>query len=102
MSTGLLLVIVGAIVVAFVAGVVSGELNADRQTAKSVESWTLVEQLRAPEGASVTLICDNPDFEGASAAVEVCDEWTGWKYRRFEGDTVLHALRNARYTKGDY
>lgn len=63
------------------------------------EIWSIVEQLRAPEGAEVTLICDNPDFgAGANSAVEVVDDWTGpqWEPRRFEGDTILDALCAAK------
>lgn len=62
----------------------------------AVESWMILEQLRAPEGAQVTLICDNPDFGmGPNAGVEIIDDWTAWKTRRFDGDTVLDCLRAA-------
>lgn len=73
------------------------------QSPVALESWAIIEQLRAPEGASVTLICDNPDFDmGANSAVEVNDYWTGHENVRFEGDTVLEALRVAlKASKGE-
>lgn len=65
--------------------------------ADAIESWSIVEELRAPEGASLTLICDNPDFgPGPNAAVDIVDDWTAWKTRRFGADTVLEALRAAK------
>lgn len=61
-----------------------------------VEAWNIIEALRTPEGAEVTLICDNPDFNSQpNSAIEVCDDWTGWETKRFGGDTVLDALRAA-------
>lgn len=63
----------------------------------ALEGWLLIEQLRAPEGATVTLICDNPDFNGQpNCAVEIVDDWTAWKTVRFTGDTMLDALRKAQ------
>jgi hypothetical protein len=51
-------------------------------------AWLLIEALRAEEGHTVTLICDNPDFNlGADSAVEVCGDYTGgwrWASRRDE------------------
>ncbi len=99
-STGILLLLIGGCMI-FVAGIAIGEANAERQVSKHVEAWSLIEQLRAPEGATVTICCDNPDFGGPGSVVEVCDDWTDWLPRRFEGDTVLDALRAARYTKGE-
>lgn len=66
------------------------------------ECWSIVEALRAPEGAEVCLFCDNPDVGmGANNALEVCDDWTEWRHVRFEGDTILEALRAAlRASKG--
>lgn len=64
-----------------------------------IEAWKIIEALRSPEGAEVTLICDNPDFNGQpNSAIEVCDDWTGWDTKRFTGDTVLDALRTAYLT----
>ena len=49
--------------------------------------------LRADEGSSVTLLCDNPDFNGQpSNAVECCGDWTNWVERRFTGDTIRAAV----------
>lgn len=63
---------------------------------EKVRAWNLVEALRAPEGHSVTLVCDNPDFNGQpNCAIEVCGNWTDWEQKRFTGETVLDALREA-------
>ena len=56
-------------------------------------SWNLCEALRASEGSSVTLVCDNPDFNGQpNNAVDCNGDWTGWNDQRFTGDTILDAL----------
>ncbi|PDT77253.1 hypothetical protein [Bradyrhizobium sp. C9] len=63
-------------------------------------AWLLVEALRADEGYSVTLICDNPDFNmGPNSAVEVCGDFTDWSERRFEGDNLTGALMAAYLAK---
>lgn len=64
---------------------------------EKIKAWNLVESLRAPEGHTVTLICDNPDFNGQpNSAVECCGDWTCWEERRFTGDNILEALQAAR------
>jgi hypothetical protein len=48
------------------------------------------------EGASVTILCENPEGVGPdNHAVEVCDDWTNWGDRRFYGQTRLEALLKA-------
>lgn len=70
---------------------------APTEHATAIEAWSIIEQLRAPEGAQVTMICDNPDFGmGPNSGVEVIDDWTNWKTKRFDGDNVLYALRAAK------
>ncbi len=55
--------------------------------------WLLIDKLRESEGASVTILCDNPDFNGQpNCAIEVYAEWTGWRCERFTGDTVFACL----------
>lgn len=62
----------------------------------ATEALSLINVLRGPEGHAVTLLCDNPDFNGQpNCAIEVTGDWTGWAPRRFTGDTVLLALRAA-------
>lgn len=64
---------------------------------EKIKAWNLVETLRAPEGHTVTLICDNPDFNGQpNSAVECCGDWTLWEEQRFTGDNILEALQAAR------
>jgi len=56
--------------------------------------WAMIEALRADEGNTVTILCDNP--EGTpNSAVECCGDWTDWQQRRFTGDTVFRALEAA-------
>jgi len=55
----------------------------------------LINELRAGEGWSVTLMNDNPDFGGPNCAIEVCGDWTNWCTRRFSGHTLEAALRAA-------
>lgn len=66
-----------------------------REASDELESWSIVEQLREPEGACVSLFCDNPDFGGPNNALEITDDWTGWEPLRFDSDTILNALRAA-------
>lgn len=61
-----------------------------------VELIRLIDLLRSQEGDSVTILCDNPDFNmGANNAVECNGDWTGWKDQRFEGESLLDALSAA-------
>lgn len=60
------------------------------------EIVSLIEELRAPEGASVLILCQNPDFNGQkNEAVVIQAPATNWKEERFDGDTLVEALRNA-------
>lgn len=56
-----------------------------------------IEMLRASEGDSVTILCNNPeatDLDDAMAVV-CCGQWTDWKDRRFYGRDVSDALSKA-------
>lgn len=56
----------------------------------------LIDELRAPEGASVLILCHNPDFNGQkNEAVVVQSPATDWKEKRFDGDTLVEALQAA-------
>lgn len=56
--------------------------------------------LRADEGDTVSLLCDNPDFSGQpSNAVECNGGWTDWTDKRFNGDSLFAALNNAALAK---
>lgn len=65
-----------------------------RTIPEALEALTLLEEMRAEEGNSITIFCDNPDFGGDNAGVDA-----SWDYgempERFSGDTVLECLRNA-------
>lgn len=60
------------------------------------ETLQLIEELRAEEGASVLILCKNPDFNGQKNEAIVCQApFTGWKEERFDGDTLIECLRSA-------
>ncbi len=60
-----------------------------------------LDRLRANEGASVTIVCPNPEFtdDGRDQGVDVTDEWTDWEPRRFYGVTLAKALEAAEAAK---
>jgi len=56
----------------------------------------MLHELRREEGDSVTLLCDNPDFNGQpNNAIECNGAWTNWTERRFTGDSLTAAVRAA-------
>lgn len=57
----------------------------------------MLNELRAAEGATVSILCDNPEASSADVqcAVEVNDDWTGWQDRRFHGRDVRACLAHA-------
>ena len=64
---------------------------------KALEMVELIEQLREHEGAVLEIVCANPEFNGLpNEVVDITDDWTGWKPRRFGGHTLLEALRAAK------
>lgn len=68
-------------------------LEANNRYLQQARNWHIVEQLRAGEGSSVEILCDNPDFNGQPNNAVVCNgEWTDWQNTRFTGDTVDAAL----------
>lgn len=72
-------------------------MNAFPQILDAIEAWSLIEQLRANEGATIEICCSNPDFNGQpNEVVVITDDWTAWKPRRFGADTLLEALRAAK------
>lgn len=63
---------------------------------KAAEIVRLIDELRADEGDSVEILCDNPDFNGQpNCAVVCCGDWTGWLHKRFAADTLLDTLSMA-------
>lgn len=58
----------------------------------------MLNYLRADEGDSVTLNCDNPDGP-PNNAVECCGGWTDWTERRFAGESLDAAVRAAYQAK---
>lgn len=59
-----------------------------------------INYLRADEGDTVTLVCDNPDFNGQpNNAVDCNGSWTDWNDKRFTGDSLFTALNAAALAK---
>lgn len=60
-----------------------------------------LDELRSVEGWTVSICCDNPDFEGPNCVIDVFGDWvvpgTGWRWneRRFEGESLLSCLEQA-------
>jgi hypothetical protein len=49
--------------------------------------------LRQDEGSSVTILGDNPDFNGQPNCAIICNgDWTDWEDRRFAADTLLQCF----------
>jgi len=59
----------------------------------------LIEMLVESEGASLTINCPNPDFEGPQRTIDVSDYWTEWHAARFEGNTLQESLEAALTSK---
>lgn len=60
------------------------------------QTLALIDQLRAGEGNSVEICCDNPDFNGQpNCRINVTADWTDWMPKGFAGDTLLAALEAA-------
>lgn len=63
---------------------------------REVETVRLIDLLRSQEGDDVTILCDNPDFNGQPNCAVLCNgDWTEYNDQRFVGDTVLDALSAA-------
>lgn len=71
-------------------------LEANNRYLQQARNWRIVEQLRAAEGNSVRIICDNPDFNSQpNCIVWCCGDWTDWHDEQFAGATIDEALGNA-------
>lgn len=56
----------------------------------------MIDELRRDEGDQVTILCDNPDFNGQpNNAVIVSAGWAHWQDFRVSGHTLDQALSNA-------
>lgn len=65
-------------------------------TATTFEIVKAIEFLRREEGDSVTILCDNPDFNGQpNNYIECCCDWTDWQLLTFSGNTLPEALQAA-------
>ena len=62
-----------------------------------VGAFSHIEQLRADEGDSVTILCDDPEADTVDQqlAVECCGAWTDWRERRLYGPSVAACLASA-------
>lgn len=68
---------------------------------RAMQSMLLIDELRAHEGATVEIACDNPEPETKQDQVwvSVTDDWTDWEPRRFDGETVLDCLQKAKFQR---
>lgn len=71
----------------------------------ALDAWAsvvMLELLRKDEGASVTVLCDNPEAVSADVqcAVEISDDWTDWEPKRFYGRDIGTCLKQAIEAKG--
>lgn len=63
----------------------------------ALEILALINALRADEGASVEILCDNPDFNGQpDRAIVVVGDWTDYQAKRFGADSLVECLRDAQ------
>lgn len=75
-------------------------LSAVTASTHDSEIVRLIDVLRADEGDSVMICCDNPDFNGQPNCAIICNgDWTGWVDRRFAADTLLDTLSMAMTEK---
>lgn len=72
-----------------------GKCNADAERDRLRGIVDPLEELRANEGASVLVICDNPSFGGPGCAIEVTDQWTQCSDQRITGDNLADCLAKA-------
>jgi len=68
-------------------------IRVNKAAEAAVRRCELIDKLRAGEACSVTIIGENPDFNGLpDQAIECCGAWTGWANKRFCDDSILEAL----------
>ena len=60
----------------------------------------MINDLRADEGDSIEILCDNPEGP-PNNAVRVSAGWTNYDFERFEGDTLEAALTAACFAKAE-
>src|SRR6185437_13396263 len=73
-------------------------LAAEKKYPVDLRICSLIDELRAEDGCSIQLLCDNPDPPPKNA-VNVSGDWTNWEDRRFEGETLIDCLRAAAAAK---
>ena len=65
------------------------------KTNRALRMANAIDFLRSEEGDSVTVLCDNPEFDGPHNCIETGGAWTEWVDKRFCGDTLQEALEKA-------
>lgn len=57
---------------------------------------SFINYLRRSEGSSVSICCDNADYNGLpNCCIEVTDDWTEWEPKQFRADSLIQALGEA-------
>lgn len=70
---------------------------------EGAEIWQIIKKLTFDEGASLNVLCPNPDFNGLpDYAIEINNEATGWEDKRFSDDSQIECFRHAaRFMEGN-
>lgn len=63
--------------------------------AEIIETHRLIELLVEDEPSQVAIVNPNQDWDGSNRSIGVVGEWTDYKERRFDGDTLLDAVQAA-------
>lgn len=80
-------------------------IEANNRYLQDGRNWRIVERLRDREGNDITIVCDNPDFNGQPNNKVICNGgWTEWEDRQFFGETISEALGAAlvAYNKAEH
>lgn len=90
--------------------ITAGDVRRAREVATSISRasennvhytiLSMINDLRADEGDSVEILCDNPEGP-PNNAVRVSAGWTNYEFERFEGNTLEAALTAACLAKAE-
>jgi|GEM_PF-5840205 hypothetical protein len=70
---------------------------------EALETLRLINELREDEACHVTIVNDNPDFNGMpNCLIYVMGPYTDYKETEFRGDTLVETLRKAVEAKNRY
>ncbi|MBA4019149.1 MAG: hypothetical protein C0483_18440 [Pirellula sp.] len=79
---------------------IAGYMSSASVNTRAVRLVSMIDDLRADEGDSVEILCDNPEGP-PNNAVRVSAGWTNYEFERFEGATLEAALTAACFAKAE-